>query len=852
MRATFQSILKNKAPRLFILSLLGASILCVAVFGIQTYFMNRRSAETIHNLGDFYMSGLSEQIAQRFGSTIQLRLAQVGTIMEASPAEESGPRTREILAEAARAHGFDALAFCAEDGRLEMLYGEEPEIHDAGRFLSSLRDGLQKMALATHDDGEEIILLGIPAAYPDGNGGEYLALVAALPVSSVIGFPSQQERESNFSYAIICRDGTFVTRDQEIRDDNYFERVETHFTVSGGEDFIASLRDTMEQGGGYSREIAIDGSSRHFYCSSLPYSEWFLLLAMPYGTLDSSVESLSRSWITSSVLGCLVILLVLLLAFAVYFRVTRSQLRALVEAQEEADRANRAKNEFLSNMGHDIRTPMNGIIGMTEIASANLENPEQIRNCLRKITVSSHHLLGLINDILDISKIGSGELTLHIGEVSLREIMQNMFTVIQPQLREKNHNFNVYILDVPYEIVCSDGVRLSQILVNLLGNAVKFTPPDGRIQVVLYEENSPKGADWVRTHLRVRDNGIGMSAEFIGKMFDSFVRADAARVEKSEGVGLGLTITKYIVDAMGGTIEVESAPGKGSEFHVTIDMQKAKAQENDLHLPDWRILVIENDEMMCESVTSTLKSMGVRAEWSTDNEQAVRMAEERAGSGEPYDMFLLDWTLQREDSLDTASALRKVGGQTVPILLLSGDDWGEIESIALPAGISGAIAKPLFRSTLFYRLRQFAHIPETAAEEVEKEEEFDFTGKRILLAEDNDLNWEIADELLSMLGPTLERAENGKICVDMFSSSPENTYDAILMDLRMPEMTGFEAVRAIRCLDRKDANTIPIIAMSADTFPEDIQRCLDCGMNAHTAKPIDVTEVARLLTRFLP
>lgn len=392
-------------------------------------------------------------------------------------------------------------------------------------------------------------------------------------------------------------------------------------------------------------------------------------------------------------------------------------------------------------------------------------------------------------------------------------------------------------------------VRLNQIMLNFLSNAVKFTPEGGVIHVSLYQKPSPKGENFVQTHLLVKDNGIGMSAEFKAKIFESFSREDNTRVHKTEGTGLGMAISKYIVDAMGGSISVESELGKGSEFHVTLDLEVAEVQEVDMVLPPWRMLVVDDDKLLCETTVASLKAIGVDAEWTLDGETAVQMVENRHSLRDDYQVILLDWKLPGMDGIETARAIRKKLGDEVPIMLISAYDWGEIEESARSAGINGFISKPLFKSTLYYGLRQFAGESSEPAELV-AENHTDLHGKHILLAEDNELNWEIASDLLSEMGLVLDWAENGQICVNMFEHSPEGFYDAILMDIRMPVMTGYEAATAIRALDRPDAD-LPIIAMTADAFAEDIKKCLDHGMNAHVAKPIDVREVARLLEKYM-
>lgn len=394
-----------------------------------------------------------------------------------------------------------------------------------------------------------------------------------------------------------------------------------------------------------------------------------------------------------------------------------------------------------------------------------------------------------------------------------------------------------------------DSVRLNQVLLNLLSNAIKFTPDGGSIQIELFQEASPKGDGYVRVYLQVCDTGIGMPPEFKDKIFESFSREDNTRVHHTEGSGLGMAISKYIVDAMGGTIEVESEQGVGTEFRVTLDLEKADAQEMDMTLPDWNMLVVDDDRELCESTVVSLESIGIHAEWTLCGEDAIKMAERRHQSEDDYQIILLDWKLPTISGIETARRIRRSLGGDVPILLISAYDWSEIEEEAREAGINGFISKPLFRSTLFHGLKQFAYMDDMTPH-MPEEEDHTLCGKKVLLAEDNELNWEIAHDLLSELGLDLEWAENGKICVDKFSHSPEGFYDAILMDIRMPVMTGYEATRAIRAMERSDRN-IPIIAMTADAFAEDAKKCLDCGMNAHAAKPIDVREISRMLKKYL-
>lgn len=394
-----------------------------------------------------------------------------------------------------------------------------------------------------------------------------------------------------------------------------------------------------------------------------------------------------------------------------------------------------------------------------------------------------------------------------------------------------------------------DGIRLNQVLLNLLSNATKYTPEGGSIQLSLSEEKSPKGENYVRIYIKVKDNGIGMSPEFLKRIYESYSRADGARIHKTEGAGLGMAITKYIVDAMEGTIDIQSEPDKGTEFLLMFDFEKAAAVEMDMVLPAWNMLVVDDDELLCETAMDALKSIGIRAEWTLSGEKAIELVNEHHKKREDYQIILLDWKLPGMNGIQVAKEIRSNLGDEVPILLISAYDWSEFEAEAREAGISGFISKPLFKSTLYHALCQYMDVG--TEHEHTLNQNIDLSGRRILLAEDNELNWEVAKELLTDLGVELDWAEDGRICLDKFQKSSEGYYDIILMDIRMPHMTGYEATKAIRGLNHPDALSIPIIAMSADAFSDDIQRCLEFGMNAHIAKPIDIVEVSRLLKRFL-
>ncbi len=607
---------------------------------------------------------------------------------------------------------------------------------------------------------------------------------------------------------------------------------------------IGTALDSRQE---YSTLILANDGRRHLYCTPLPDTSWSLVSVMPYHVLDEMINSQSSQRIGMILGACGAVLLGILTIFIGYLRLNRQQMYALERAKEEAIHANKAKSEFLSNMSHDIRTPMNGIVGMTAIAMANINDIVRVEECLKKVRLSSKHLLGLINDVLDMSKIEDGKLTLNMDYLSLSEAMDSIVNIVQPQIRDKNLHFDIFVYKIQAEDVYCDSIRLNQVLINLLSNAIKFTPEEGTVNIYLYQEPSPMGNQYVRCHFRVKDTGIGMSPEFVGKVFDSFTR-DESQVRKIEGTGLGMAITKCIVEAMKGTIEVESEQGKGTEFHVILDLEKAETKMEDMQLPNWNILVVDNNEDLCESAVHALDEIGVNAQWAADGEKAISMVEEHHGGKEDYHVILVDWKMPKLDGVEITREIRKRVGNEIPILIVSAYDWSDIEEEALAAGAQGFISKPLFKSNLYIGLSKF--MEGNSSKRDAKVVKRDFTGKKILLAEDNDLNWEIAEDILSEAGFEMNRAENGKMCVEMFEQSEIGTYDVILMDIRMPLMNGYEAAVAIRDLDRPDKG-LPIIAMTADAFADDVQHCLDCGMNAHIAKPIDVDKFIAQLEKFL-
>ncbi|NBI09247.1 response regulator [Colidextribacter sp. OB.20] len=729
--------MKNKAlPRSLRIGIVVMICLTIFVFSFLGISIHNMSENTIEEIGTAYMAGMNEQVSLHFETIIELRLTMAESIARIAAGDgDSGYGAEEEIEYGARARHFLCAALYSPDGRIEMIYGDPVKLNHPEAFLESLRSGERKAASAVSSGGDGVILFGVPCEYPMSDGSGSLAIVVGLS-TKYMGEVLFLDSDESLSYSFVIRkDGSYVVGNEGGGHQNYFDRLTDIFD---GQDVetdtcIEQLKAAMDADRDYSTIVKNGGSRRHIYCTSLPYCDWYLVTVLPFEGLDSAIAGMGDRWLAMVYAASFAVIAMLLYIFFQCLKLFKNQVselrrmntetdsarRAAEQARKEAEQANAAKQEFLSSMSHDIRTPMNAIIGMTSLALDNTNNPEQVQNYLSKIALSSKHLLGLINDVLDISKIESGKMTLNVEPVSLRETMDSLVNIMQPQVAAKNQQFNAVVREIISENVYCDGVRLNQVLINLLGNAVKFTPEKGSVQITVYQEALPEDAARVRTHFLVSDTGIGMSKEYQKVIFESFSREDNTRVRKTEGSGLGMAITKCIVDTMDGTISVRSEQGQGSEFHVVLDLKRA-----------------------------------------------------------------------------AAPAVSKAAGGT-----------------------------------------------ERAGDVVLK-------GKRVLLAEDNELNWEVARELLSILELELDWAENGEICVEKFKKSPTGYYDTIIMDVRMPVMDGYEATAAIRGLERADAD-IPIIAMTADAFSEDIQRCLECGMNDHLAKPIDIQTVACKLKKYL-
>ena len=672
---------------------------------------------------------------------------------------------------------------------------------------------------------------------PESETSKDTILLRVIPISEIEQkwiFP--QTELVNAELSMIDADGDYILKGYSFKNSSFFEFYKSYNKVDP-----ESARQLFERITSSTGSISMFNShGQECILAFTPVSAtagWTLLGFVPANDLMVDKEN----WLLFGVVSAG--LLILFICDLCYMLFLNKRLQVTVR---EAESANKAKTDFLSTMSHDIRTPMNAIIGLTTIAEKNLGDVESTEESLRKISLASNHLLTLINDILDISKVESGKLKLSPLTFSIVETVENLVNISQPMIKEKNLEFSFHINKMEKEYLYTDQLRLNQIYINILSNAIKYTEPGGRVSVDMREENSSTSG-CVRLIYVVTDTGIGMSKEFIETMYQPFSRQIDSRVNSIQGTGLGLAITKQMVELMGGTIECESEQGKGTTFTVILDIPVADRQREDMQLDPVDVLIVDDDEIMLQTAVDTLESIGAVVEQARSGPEALGMIEHRHLSGRDYSVVIVDWKMPEVDGIETINRIRSEIETSIPILLISAYDWSDIEDKAKEAGANGFLCKPLFRSTLYDKINDLIGKERRSAEP--EDDYSDLQGLHFLVAEDNDINWEIISAILTMFGMTADRAENGRICVERIQSADPGRYDLIFMDVQMPEMNGLDATRAIRSLEDPGAATIPIVAMTADAFSENITECLNAGMNGHIAKPVDIKLVIKEIRR---
>ena len=662
-------------------------------------------------------------------------------------------------------------------------------------------------------------------------------LLRVVPVSMVEdkwAFPT--DKYKNADIAIIDLDGNYIIKGASFKNSNIFEFYNSYIQKSSP-DYI-DIKQTFKQTSGTYEMLNSKGqNSFNAFTLINKNKEWYIVSTIPTQDLISK----SIDW---ALLGIVVAALVLLMILDITSMITLNH--KLEIAAKAADAANQAKTDFLSTMSHDIRTPMNAIIGLTTITEKNINDPVSVSTNLKKISMASSHLLTLINDILDISKVESGKITLTPVSFSIVESAENLVNISQPLVREKDIDFRFRIKNIQNEYLYADKLRVNQIFINLLSNALKYTPKSGQVCVDMHEEQSETPGS-IKLSYTVTDTGIGMSKEFMEKMYEPFVRQTDSRINTIQGTGLGLAITKQMIDLMNGTIDCKSELGSGTTFKVTLELPVSEMQEAEMVLPPINVLIIDDDDVLLETAQDTLKALGAKADIAESSSEGLSLLEHSIKDANPYNVIILDWQMPGMNGIELTRRIREKAGNDIPILLVSAYDWSNIEEDAKNAGINGFISKPLFRSSLYKKITEVLHLQ--TEQNTPEENDSDITGMNILIAEDIDINYEIVSTFLEMHGITSVRASNGEEAVTLMESAVEKQYDMIFMDIQMPVMNGLDATKAIRRLDNPVARSIPIIAMTADAFSENVAECMKAGMNGHIAKPIDVKVVIKEIRR---
>lgn len=570
---------------------------------------------------------------------------------------------------------------------------------------------------------------------------------------------------------------------------------------------------------------------------------------------ESTEEKAEAAILYAAVIGLLMIVIVIYAyklrnEYLINDELKRQQ-KILQDALLVAQKANDAKRDFLSRMSHEIRTPMNAIIGMSAIAFNYLDDKKRTADCLSKITFSSKHLLMLLNDVLDMSKIENGKLNIRQELFDLKNLVTSLADINYGLATAKGLSFEIVISGFKDELLLGDSMRVNQILLNLLSNAIKFTPKGGSVKLEIRMLRSASDKIWLR--FIVKDSGIGMKKEFLEHLYEPFEQADNGIARKYGGTGLGMAITKNLVAIMDGTIEVESQEGAGTTFMVDLPFGVSKVDKKTAaEMEEMRVLVVDDDNDTCEHAVVLLKGMGVNVDWALNGFEAIEKVRSACeDDGRCYDVCFIDWCMPELDGIETARRMRRYVGPDVLIIIISTYDWSGIEEQAKAAGVNAFIAKPFFASNLYNTLLTVSRKPELGFSAVGNKETYDFGGKKVLLVEDNELNMEIASELLKFVNLQVEHAENGKVAVDIFRNSKEKEYALIFMDIQMPLMNGYDAARCIRSSEHPAAGTIPIIAMTANAFNDDVQAAFDAGMNGHLAKPIDVEVLYKTIARYI-
>ncbi len=833
------------------------------------------SDEAVRTVSLLYLDELAGRREQVVADNLQSRISDMQTALEIMTDEDISdmPHLQAYQAKMKRLFTLQKFAFIDEKGLIYTSLGTQTNIDEYSFDYLSLKSA--EISIKNMKSADKTVIIAQPVDPISFNGEKLIVCFMEIDMKDMLAGVSMQAQKSGSTFTnIYTNDGIALSN-----------------TVLGGLAVEDNLLDALSQAEyevGYSYDKVLqDFANLQSGVASFTYNgiretisyvpvegtDWFLTYLIRESIISEQVGDISGHIVRQSIVMSALTMIMMLLIFIYIVIQNRKNTRLLLEkemadadvrgkqqeldqrialqkqlekqshvlsdALNAAEQANKAKTAFLSNMSHEIRTPMNAIIGLDNIALNDPETPKKTKDYLIKIGASAEHLLNLINDILDMSRIESGRMIIKNEEFSFSKLLEYVNTMISGQCQDKGLEFHCHIIGHMDDYYIGDNMKLRQVLVNILGNAVKFTPEGGRIEYEVERTAQYEGKSTIT--FKITDNGIGMSKEFLPHIFDTFAQEDSSTTNKYGSSGLGLAITKNIVEMMNGNIRVESEKGKGTTFTVAVTLTDAvdhitNSEKYEINPHDMVVLIVDDDPIACEHAKLVLEKSGIAAETSSSGAEAIEMVKLHHARMEPYNLIIVDWKMPEMDGLETTKCIREIVGNEPTIVILTAYKWDDALEEATMAGVDSFIAKPVFAANV---LEEFeSAIKRKGIDMNNRKKIVKLEGRRVLLADDVKINAEIMQAILKTREIETDIAENGRIAFEKFSEHPEGYYDAILMDIRMPEMDGLEATRAIRALDRPDAKTIPIIALTANAFDEDVQRSLQAGLNAHLSKPV--------------